>query len=296
MRNAEAIYRTPLAAAGGLAVTGSGRQQARHAVTDRKLPSFAVVLVERGQGWLETAASGRLSLTGPALFWLFPNRVHSYGPDAGGWDERWALFEGSFTRDFVRLRIIAERHPVVALHHLDEMVRLFGTLHADLLDDTNLGQASAALMLHSIVITAARQASGAADRRQDRPDMADIVETLRRRAMQPLDLAAFAAEHGMSPATLRRRFTLETGLPPKAFQLRARMDHAKQLLATTDEKIETVAAMIGLMIRFTFRVSFTNARAAVLANSARGIRGFESPAAGVSASRAPGQCGSGSLR
>ncbi|MEK1862593.1 MAG: AraC family transcriptional regulator, partial [Rhizobium leguminosarum] len=33
MRNAEAIYRTPPAAAGGLAVTGSGRQQARRAVT-----------------------------------------------------------------------------------------------------------------------------------------------------------------------------------------------------------------------------------------------------------------------
>ncbi|NNH80910.1 AraC family transcriptional regulator [Rhizobium laguerreae] len=252
MRDAEAIYRTPLGAAGGLAVTGSGRQHARRAVTDRKLPSFAVVLVERGRGWLETAASGRLSLTGPALFWLFPNRVHSYAPDGDGWDERWALFEGSFTRDFVRLRIIAERHPVVALHHLDEMVRLFGKLHADLLDDTNLGQASAALMLHRIVISAARRASGAADRRQERLDMADIVETLRRRAMQPLDLAAFAAEHGMSQATLRRRFTLETGLPPKAFQLRARMDHAKQLLATTDEKIETVAAMIGLDDPFYF--------------------------------------------
>ncbi|MBY5581419.1 helix-turn-helix transcriptional regulator [Rhizobium leguminosarum] len=252
MRDAEAIYRTPLGAAGGLAVTGSGRQHARRAVTDRKLPSFAVVLVERGRGWLETAATRRMSLTGPALFWLFPNRVHSYAPDGDGWDERWALFEGSFTRDFVRLRIIAERHPVVALHHLDEMVRLFGKLHADLLDDTNLGQASAALMLHRIVISAARQASGAADRRQERRDMADIVETLRRRATQPLDLAAFAAEHGMSPATLRRRFTLETGLPPKAFQLRARMDHAKQLLATTDEKIETVAAMIGLDDPFYF--------------------------------------------
>lgn len=252
MKDAEAIYRTPLAAAGGLAVIGSGRQHARHAVVDRKLPSFAVVLVERGQGSLETAASGRLSLAGPALFWLFPNRAHSYGPDEGGWDERWALFQGSFTRDFVRLRIIAERHPVVALHHLDELSRLFSKLHADLLDDTNLGQASAALTLHRIVISAAGQASGVTDRRRERPGTADIVEALRRRAMQPLDLAAFAAEHGMSPATLRRRFTLETGMPPKAFQLRARMDHAKQLLATTDEKIETVATLVGLDDPFYF--------------------------------------------
>ena len=130
MKDVEAIYRSPLGAAGGLAVTGSGRQHAHHAVRDRKLPSFAVVLVERGQGFLETAAGGRQNVAGPALFWLFPNRVHSYGPDEAGWDERWALFEGSFTRDFVRLRLIAERHPVVVLRHLEEMTRLFAQLHA----------------------------------------------------------------------------------------------------------------------------------------------------------------------
>lgn len=251
MRQAEAIYRSSLAAAGGLAVTGSGRQHARHAVKDRKLPSFAVVLVERGQGFLETAAGGRQRVEGPALFWLFPNRLHSYGPDEAGWDECWALFEGSFTRDFVRMRLMAERHPLVALRHIEEMTRLFGQLHADLIDDTYLGRASAASLLHRIVIAAARQA-GAAAGREGEAAAGDLVETLRESALQPLDLAAFAAGHGMSPATLRRKFIAETGLPPKAFQLRARMDHAKQLLVTSDEKIEIVAAMVGIDDPFYF--------------------------------------------
>lgn len=251
MRDAEAIYRSPLAAAGGLAVTGSGRQHARHAVKDRKLPSFAAVLVERGQGFLETAAGGRQAVAGPALFWLFPNRLHSYGPDENGWDERWALFEGSFTRDFLRMRLMVERHPVVALRHAEEMARLFGQVHADLADDSHLGQASAALALHRIVITAARQAGGAADRGGEAA-AGDLVEALRERALQVLDLAAFAAEHGISPATLRRKFIAETGLPPKAFQLRARMDQAKQLLVTTDETIEAVAAAVGIDDPFYF--------------------------------------------
>ncbi|ARO30671.1 MULTISPECIES: AraC family transcriptional regulator [unclassified Rhizobium] len=251
MREAEAIYRSPLAAAGGLAVTGSGRQHARHAVKDRRLPSFAAVLVERGRGFLETAAGGRQPVEGPALFWLFPNRPHSYGPDEAGWDERWALFEGSFTRDFVRMRLIGERHPLVTLRHLEEVVRLFARLHADLVDDSHLGQASAALALHRIVITAARQASAAAGREGEGAS-ADLVETLRGRALQPLDLASFASEHGMSPATLRRKFIAETGMPPKDFQLRARMDQAKQLLAMSDEKIETIAAMVGIEDPFYF--------------------------------------------
>ncbi|WP_064692112.1 helix-turn-helix transcriptional regulator [Rhizobium aegyptiacum] len=251
MRQAEAIYRSPLAAAGGLAVTGSGRQHARHAVKDRKLPSFAVVLVERGQGFLETAAGGRQRVEGPALFWLFPGRLHSYGPDEAGWDERWALVEGSFPRDFVRMRLMAERHPLVGLRHIEEMARLFGQLHADLSDDSHLGRASAASMLHRIVIAAARQASSAVGV-EGGAATGDLVETLRGRALQPLDLATFAADHGMSPATLRRKFLAETGLPPKAFQLRARMDYAKQLLVTTDEKIEIVAASVGIDDPFYF--------------------------------------------
>ncbi|MBX4929016.1 helix-turn-helix transcriptional regulator [Rhizobium binae] len=251
MRETQAVYRSPLAAAGGLAVTGSGRQHARHAVAHRKLPSFAVVLVERGWGFLDTAAGGRQRVGGPALFWLFPNRFHSYGPDENGWEERWALFEGSFIRDLVRMRLIAERHPLVALRHPEEVARLFGQLHADLMDDSHLGRALAALTLHRIVIAAARQ-TRAAPRREGEAMTGDIVETLRGRALQPLDLADFAAEHGMSAATLRRRFLAETGLPPKAFQLRSRMDHAKQLLVTTDEKIETIAAKVGIDDAFYF--------------------------------------------
>ncbi|ARQ10680.1 AraC family transcriptional regulator protein [Rhizobium etli] len=251
MREADAIYRSPLAAAGGLAVIGSGRQHARHAVKDRKLPSFAAVLVERGQGFLETTVGGRQRVEGPALFWLFPNRLHSYGPDDAGWDERWALFEGSFTRDFLRMRLIGERHPLVRLRQIEEVVRLFARLHADLVDDSHLGQASAALALHGIVIATARQASAAAGR-EGEDATGDLVESLRGRALQPLDLASFAAEHGISPATLRRKFIAETGMAPKDFQLRARIDHAKQLLATSDEKIETVAAMVGIEDPFYF--------------------------------------------
>ncbi|WP_075853105.1 helix-turn-helix domain-containing protein [Rhizobium hainanense] len=252
MRTAEAIYRSPLAAAGGLTVTGSGRQHAMHAVKARKLPSYAVVLVENGQGFIETDAGGRQSVKGPALFWLFPNRQHSYGPDAEGWNERWALFEGSFVRDFIRLRLISEQNPLTVLRNNDGLQRLFGNIHADLIEDTNLSRASAASALHQIVILVARQASQATSSLQEGSDTGEIIEALRKRALQSLDIAAFAAEHGMSPATLRRKITAEVGLPPKAFQLRVRMDHAKELLTTTDDKIEIIASRVGFDDPFYF--------------------------------------------
>jgi AraC-like DNA-binding protein len=252
MKTTNAIYRSPLATMGGLAVTGSGRQHVTHSVRARKLPSYAAVLVEHGQGFLETDATGRQTVTGPALFWLFPNRQHSYGPDADGWSERWALFEGSLVRDFIRLRLISEQDPITPLRNLDRALRLFSNLHADLLEDSTLARASAASALHQIVILSAQQASRTKPAPHEGPDTAEIVEALRNRAMQPLDVTAFAAEYGISPATLRRKVTSEVGLPPKGFQLRVRMDHAKELLATTDDKIEIIASDVGIDDAFYF--------------------------------------------
>ena len=252
MKTTDTIYRSPLATIGGLAVTGSGRQLVTHSVRGRKLPSYAAVLVEHGQGFLETDAGGRQSVKGPALFWLFPNRQHSYGPDADGWSERWALFEGSLVRDFMRLRLISEQDPIAILRNLDRAQRLFSNLHADLLKDTSLARASAASALHQIVILSAQQASRAKPSQQERPDITEILEALRKRAMHPLDMVAFATEYGISPATLRKKVTAEVGLPPKGFQLRVLMDHAKELLATTDDKIEIIASKVGIDDAFYF--------------------------------------------
>ena len=56
----------------------------------------------------------------------------------------------------------------------------------------------------------------------------------------------------MSPATLRRRFALAAGMSPKAFQLRIRLDRAKQMLAASDSSIESIAAAVGIHDAFYF--------------------------------------------
>jgi AraC-like DNA-binding protein len=252
-----ALYRSAPAAIGGLSATGIGRHRVTQAITARKLPEFAVVLVEDGQGWLETKAGGRQAVEAPALFWLFPGKTHSYGPDASGWLERWALFDGVLTRDFTRLRLIAEDAPVVRLGDLDEMQRLFDRLHGELSLDTVLSQAEAAATIHCIVVRAARQLADRINCERDpglggAADIGPIIDELRRCACDPVDLDAFASKFGMSPATLRRRFALAAGMSPKAFQLRARLDRAKQMLAATDSSIQSIAAAIGIHDAFYF--------------------------------------------
>lgn len=246
-----ALYRSPPAAMGGLSMRGTGRHRVSRAIIQRKLPDFAVVLVEEGRGWLETRAAGRQAIVAPSLFWLFPDTAHSYGPDGAGWSERWALFGGSLTRDFTRMRLIVEQAPVVPLSDLGGMRLLFDRLHAELSPDTPLGQAEAAATLYRLVVQAARQEAGRSGG-DLHPDFREVVDDLRDHACEPIDFNALASRFGMSPATLRRRFALHTGLSPKSFQLRIRLDRAKQLLAATDSPVEAVAQAVGFVDAFYF--------------------------------------------
>lgn len=246
-----ALYRSPPATMGGLSVKGVGRHRVEQAIAGRKLPDFAVVLVEEGKGWLETRAAGKQAIAAPALFWLFPGKAHSYGPDEAGWTERWALFEGSLTRDFTRMRLIVEQAPIVHLSDLGDIQRLFDRLYAELSMDTALSQAEAAATMHRLVVRATRQAIGWNNSR-NHPDFQHVIEELRDCAAEPLDFKAFAAKVAMSPATLRRKFARHTGLSPKAFQLRIRLDLAKQILVTTNSPVETVATAVGIHDAFYF--------------------------------------------
>ncbi len=73
-------------------------------------------------------------------------------------------------------------------------------------------------------------------------------------------MQSLALEFGMSPATLRRRFQAAIGLSPKAFQLRLRIDRAKQLLTTSDLSIEAISNAVGIEDAFYFSRTVSGSR------------------------------------
>lgn len=250
---AVALYRSPPSGATSLAVTGFGRQRVTSRLNNRRLPTHAVVMVERGHGWLHSEKVGTIEISGPALFWLPARMAHGYGPDPGeSWDERWALFSGALADEWLRQRLIDEAAPLVPLENPREMRHLFMTLQDEFTEDNPLGLAASAATLYRIVIEAARQASRAKAGPAADATIEKVVVALEERAFMPVDMAALASEFGLSPATLRRRFSAATGLSPKGFQLRLRIDHAKQLLTTSDLTIEAISHAIGIDDAFYF--------------------------------------------
>jgi AraC-like DNA-binding protein len=241
-----------------LSVTEFGIHSPRWQVIDRSLPSYALVFVERGSGHLTTSQTGRQTVSAPAQFWLVAGQPHSYGPREGtAWNERWVLFEGGLAKEFERLKLIDQRRPLVRLSDPTAMTRLWSAMHSDMLDHAPLGRSGAAATLHRMAVEMARRQRPSA---VDKPsaEMPGVMAALRERAFEDVDMVRLAKEFGMSPATLRRSCIRALGVPPKVFQLRLRLDRAKELLSISDRSIDDIAAEVGFGDSFYFSRLFFN--------------------------------------
>ncbi|MFG2015184.1 helix-turn-helix domain-containing protein [Actinomadura geliboluensis] len=78
---------------------------------------------------------------------------------------------------------------------------------------------------------------------------------------EPLTVDALAAQAGVSPRTLARRFTDQLGTPPGQWLLSQRIAAAQHLLESTDLPVETVAQRTGLSSATNLRRRFQRALA-----------------------------------
>lgn len=234
-----ATYRTPAgpAALAPIVLLGAGSQQARSAIEHRWLPNFGALLVSEGHGSFWSKPSGEVAVVAPALVWLFPDIEHSYGPTGGGaWTEAWTLFDGNLARDAARAGYLSPARPVLTPAQPAALHRLFQRF---VLEFDTLPPPRAGLLLHELLLTAPQVDAA----RTDIDTLMD--EAAERLAHDSGQLPDLAHALGISPATLRRRFVARHGMPPKAYQLRLRLDRAKELLTLTDQTIEQVASAVG---------------------------------------------------
>ena len=250
--NVKVFRSDPRSNSDGLSVIEFGKQLVSGHIIQRRLPDYAAVFVEKGQGSLTTEQGGLQRVVGPALFWLHPEHLHSYGPDkATTWLERWALFRGSLVDDFRMKGFLNPSQPLVAPVNFSEVAHIFSTLHSEMLMRDAMGWASAAATIHRLVVQMAAQStiSKFSNLTIQRSHIANVIEN---RAYTDLDFEELASELEISPATLRRKCLLLLGMAPKHFQLQLRIDRAKELLASTDRSIEEIAESVGYDDSFYF--------------------------------------------
>ena len=250
--NVQVFRSDPRSSADGLSVIEFGKQLVAGHIINRKLPDYAVVFVEKGRGVLTTEQGGVQSVVGPAVFWLFPNHQHSYGPDKNTtWVERWALFRGSLINDFRLKGFLNPSQPLVTQVNHAEVAHMFGTLHSEMLKRDALGWASAAATVHRLVLQMALHStvSNSAEVKRQKSRIAGLIEES---AFSALDLPDMADGLQISLATLRRKCVALLGMAPKHYQLQLRIDRAKEMLAASNKSIEEIARTVGYEDSFYF--------------------------------------------
>ncbi len=250
--NVQVFRSDPRTNAGGLSVIEFGKQRVSGLITGRKLPDYAAVFVEKGRGTLTTEQGGIQEIVGPALFWLTPNSLHSYGPDKSTtWLERWALFRGSMVDDFQQKGFLNPAQPLIMPVNFSEVAHTFSTLHSEMLKRDIIGWALAAATIHRLIVQMALKSKYdvSAGVEAQRSRLAQIVEE---RAFENIDFEKLAQDLKMSPATLRRKCVALLGIAPKYYQLQLRIDRAKELLVSTSKSIEEIARSVGYEDSFYF--------------------------------------------
>jgi transcriptional regulator GlxA family with amidase domain len=89
-----------------------------------------------------------------------------------------------------------------------------------------------------------------------RDSLAPLLEWMSANCTEPLDVGALASRARLSVRTLARRFRDQTGTTPLQWLLAARIRRAQELLETTPQSIEAVAAAAGFESAAAFRASF----------------------------------------
>ncbi len=247
------VFRSaPRTGSQSISVIEFGKQKVSASIKDRRLPCYAAVFVEKGRGCLTSEFGGTDVVVGPALFWLFPDHLHSYGPDLGTvWLERWVLFQGKLVEEFRRENFVDPARPLIAPVHFSEVAHVFSALHSDVMRPDALGAASAAAHIQRLMLQMAlfQEKANASPVSGADSQLADLIEE---RAFSEFDLSGLAAELKVSPATLRRKAASALGMSPKHYQLQLRIDRAKELLAGTTEAVADIARSIGYEDSFYF--------------------------------------------
>jgi AraC-like DNA-binding protein len=213
----------------------------------RTIDEFQIVHLSAGRGWLETANTRRQRIESGDTFLLFPGVWHRYRPDAKtGWTEHWVGFDGSIVRQWMKLRFLSTRRPIVHAASDAGLIVLFTQLLDLVRSNHPSTQSIGAALTHQIIATLH---AGTPRREPMQPKVHQAIgraiEQMSSRPEAAIDLHELAESMGFSYAWFRRQFVRHTGFGPHHYQAQLRMSRARQLLRSSDLSVKQVARAVG---------------------------------------------------
>ncbi len=223
----------------------------------RVLGAFQVVYVAEGAGEFETRATGRIPVGAGTALLLFPGTWHRYRPRGeAGWVEQWVEIGGAILEQMLREGVFSPDSPVARVERRLEFEARIASIHGMV---SAPGAADAPeLAAHALGMLALLHAS-----RHGRHPPRSVVAAVEqaRRAMEdaggaPVSMPGLARSLGVAYSHFRREFRARTGMPPRQYLLRMRMQRAQRLLGASDESLKQIAERLGFSSAYHLSSAF----------------------------------------
>lgn len=217
----------------------------------RVLGGWQVVAITQGGGYFdaEPVKAGDVIL-------ITPGRWHRYRPSAEtGWTELWVELSGEGLERLTAKGVLPRECAVLRPAKFDELAEALSALHRAM--NEGGAQATAAELASK-----ATRALGLLTRRaaEEGTRLERAVRKAERmlaeHAEAPPSMPALARELGVNYASFRRVFARSTGLAPRQYAARLRLEKAQRLIGETPFTLEAIAERLGFSSAFHLSAAF----------------------------------------
>lgn len=221
----------------------------------RVLPTLTMVHVIRGEGFFESAESGRLEVPENSLIFAFPGVRHYYCySQKTGWVDEWLEVEGGAILPLLAKCGIDAAHPVARLGGNSRVAAAYMRIFDLARHGASAGRLAACA--YDVIAQAVEEVRSPSSEKDPVDEMlVRLGEAGRRNSAG--SIARAAAGSGLSASRMRTVFKSKTGMSPKRYQLKNRLERAARLLDSTGDSITHIAESVGFSTPSAFSNAFS---------------------------------------
>jgi AraC-like DNA-binding protein len=225
--------------------------------TGRVLQSLQIVFVSEGEGRFESRRAGLLPVRAGDAMMIFPSVWHRYEPDPStGWIESWVELDGPVVGRLLGAGIFDEAHPIAKLRNRADFASHMEKLLMLVRGATHGARAEAGAIGHVLLAQLQTQHGLGKTTSPAAITVAAAERLLAAGIDRPQPMPEIARQLGVGYSHLRREFKARTGLSPKRYLQRMRLERARRLLGSTSDSIEKIAERVGFCSAFHLSAAF----------------------------------------
>ena len=223
----------------------------------RVLGAWQIVVITAGKGRFESANHAEQVIDAGTALCLFPGIWHRYAPDPlTGWSEMWLELQGPVLRNLQDSDVWSPDQPISRPTRAAEATALIKRILHRMRDSPGFDAETSALALQVLALLC-----GEPRRNRDPESLihraVGRAETLLAAQLEdPPGMPALARELGVAYSYFRREFKVRTGLAPKRYLLRLRLEKARRLLGNSPDSIKVIADRLGFSSAFHLSAAF----------------------------------------